>query len=129
MERETHAGPGRGKLGEETVSRAGKSFFLAYLREIGLNKNRANECERIATHIKALQPKASNRQIAKTIGADERTVRRDTAANAAPVEKTAKENRDESGRSAANAAPSGAQAAKLIDRRATGKAASLASLI
>ena len=28
-------------------SRAGKSFFAAYLKEIGLDKNRANECERI----------------------------------------------------------------------------------
>jgi N6-adenosine-specific RNA methylase IME4 len=29
-------------------SQAGKSLFAAYLKQIGLNKNRANECERIA---------------------------------------------------------------------------------
>jgi N6-adenosine-specific RNA methylase IME4 len=39
---ERATGPGRGKK----VSRAGTSF-RAYLSDIGLNKNRANECERI----------------------------------------------------------------------------------
>ena len=40
VERDT--GPGRGKK----VSRLGTSF-RSYLRDVGLNKNRANECERI----------------------------------------------------------------------------------
>lgn len=46
-------GPGRGKK----ISRAGKSF-LAYLIEIGLNKNRANECERISAIPEAKLQKA-----------------------------------------------------------------------
>jgi hypothetical protein len=36
---------GAGRL---NASRAGTHSFLAYLKEIGLNKNRANECERAA---------------------------------------------------------------------------------
>jgi hypothetical protein len=43
VERQQIIGPGRGN---KTVSRAGTSF-LAYLKHVGLNKNRANECERI----------------------------------------------------------------------------------
>jgi hypothetical protein len=47
MEREKHAGPGRGHKGEKTVSRTGMSFW-GYLKDIGLDKNRANEAERIS---------------------------------------------------------------------------------
>jgi hypothetical protein len=65
--------------------------------------------KKIATKIKALQPKASNRAIAKAIGADERTVRRD-AANAALGKKNASKSK---GGGAANAALSGAEIAKL----------------
>lgn len=46
VERERHAGPGRGHE-EKTTSRP-ETGFRAYLKEIGLNKDRANECERIA---------------------------------------------------------------------------------
>jgi N6-adenosine-specific RNA methylase IME4 len=61
----------------------------------------------------------SNRQIARTMGVDERTVRRDTAANAAPKEKNANENNDTNVQNAANAAAplSGAEAARLALRR------------
>jgi hypothetical protein len=40
----------RGRAGRpvENSSRAGKNYFVDYLKDIGLNKNRANECERIA---------------------------------------------------------------------------------
>jgi hypothetical protein len=40
----------RGRVGRpvENSSRAGKNYFVDYLKDIGLNKNRANECERIA---------------------------------------------------------------------------------
>jgi hypothetical protein len=34
--------------GTTKLSRAGTHSFRAYLREIDLHKNRANECERIA---------------------------------------------------------------------------------
>jgi hypothetical protein len=47
VERERHAGPGRGHTGEKTLSRA-ETGFRAYLTQIGLQKDRANECERIA---------------------------------------------------------------------------------
>jgi hypothetical protein len=46
VDRETHASPGPGHKGEKTVSGV-RTGFRRYLREVGLNKNRANECERI----------------------------------------------------------------------------------
>ena len=39
---------------------------------------------RVVKLIKTLQPRASNRQIAKTLGVSKNTVRRDTGANAPP---------------------------------------------
>ena len=63
---------------------------------------------------------ASNRSVAKVLGVDEITVRRDTAANAAPEqEKPSKTNAAES-TSAANAAPtilSGAAAAQAVQSK------------
>jgi hypothetical protein len=67
----------------------------------------------------ALQPKASNRQIAKVLGADERTVRRDTAAIAAATAKTTNKINEQKASAAANAAPvlAGAAAAQLVQRK------------
>jgi hypothetical protein len=62
--------------------------------------------KRIAERIKALQPDASNRQIATTLGVNERTIRRDTAANAAPSDHEPKQSNGLGTASAANAAPS-----------------------
>jgi hypothetical protein len=60
----------------------------------------------------------SNRQIAKTLGVDAETVRRDTgAANAAPSSKDANNTKDVKGADAANAAPallSGTEAARTV---------------
>jgi N6-adenosine-specific RNA methylase IME4 len=79
----------------------------------------AEQRKRIATRIKQLQPKVSNRAIAKTLGADERTVRRDTAAIAAPYKGNTSGISGGEAIAAANAAPAiaGAVAAKLIARR------------
>lgn len=46
VERQQTAGLKRGN--DSPLSQAGTTAFRAYLREIGLNKNRANECECIA---------------------------------------------------------------------------------
>ena len=46
IERGQTAGLKRGKV--SPLSQAGTTGFRAYLSEIGLNKNRANECERIS---------------------------------------------------------------------------------
>lgn len=72
----------------------------------------------LVKRIKELQPVASNRVIAKVVGSDERTVRRDTAANAAPDGKNVNNINGGHGTSAANAAPTitGQEAAKAAGR-------------
>jgi hypothetical protein len=62
----------------------------------------AEQRKRLAARIKALQPAASNRAIAGALGVDEKTIRRDGAANAAP--ESEKQQASQSG-GAANAAP------------------------
>jgi N6-adenosine-specific RNA methylase IME4 len=92
-----------------------------FLASIKLDSFRtvAEQRKRIAQRIKQLQPRVSNRAIAKTLGADERTVRRDTAANAAPAAQNASKINEGKASPAANAAPvlAGAAAAKLVVRR------------
>lgn len=80
--------------------------------------------QRIAHRIKELQPAASNRQIARTLGVGETTVRRDTAPNGAPAPTKANENKASSSASAPSGAPaiSGQQAAQMVQRRETGTA-------
>jgi N6-adenosine-specific RNA methylase IME4 len=99
----------------------GFSDVNAFLDSIQLDNFRplAEQRRRIALKIKQLQPKASNRAIAKVVGADERTVRRDTAAIAAPTAKTSNKINEQKTSTAANAAPviAGAAAAKLVARR------------
>ena len=74
---------------------------------------------KLAKRIKELQPEASNRSVAKVLGVDEITVRRDTAANAAPEqEKPSKSNAAES-TPPANVAPtilSGSAAAQAVQK-------------
>jgi N6-adenosine-specific RNA methylase IME4 len=100
--------------------------FLASIKLDNL-KMVAEQRKRIAERIKQLQPKASNRAIAKTLGANERTVRRDTAANAALTTETVSQTKEARDPAAANAAPvtAGAAAAKLVVRREEGKRARL----
>jgi hypothetical protein len=68
----------------------------------------------LATMIKSLQPKVSNRGIAKALGVGSRTIDRDIAPNDAPRGKTASRI---NGGGAPNDAMSGDQAAKLVQRR------------
>jgi hypothetical protein len=93
----------------------------AFLDTVRLDKFRAvaEERKKIAELIKEQQPKASNRKIAKVLGVDETTVRRDTAANAASGQKKASPIKGEKSAAAANAAPalSGAEVARLAQQR------------
>jgi N6-adenosine-specific RNA methylase IME4 len=76
--------------------------------------------KKLAQRIKELQPKAENRKIAKLLGVDERTVRRDTAANAAlDVKKDSKNNGEKSAAAAFAAAGdfSGEDTAKLLEKK------------
>jgi N6-adenosine-specific RNA methylase IME4 len=101
--------------------------FLDSLR-LGKFRTVAEQRKRILTRIKELQPKVSNRQLAKTLGIDDRTVRRDTAAFAAPDSKKASRNNGQTGEPAAFAAQgiTGEHAARLVLRRETAGADRLA---
>lgn len=95
----------------------------AFLDSIRLDSLRApaEQRKRIAELIKELQPEASNRQIARTLGVDDRTIGRDLAANAAGAPKNDNGDNGEKRSSAANAATSGASAAKMVQRREDSK--------
>jgi transposase len=75
---------------------------------------------RVVKLIKTLQPQASNRQIAKTLGVSKDTVRRDTGANAPPPAKNPNENNHAKHTTGANAPPglSGAEVVRLAQRQA-----------
>jgi N6-adenosine-specific RNA methylase IME4 len=83
--------------------------------------------KRIAAKIKKLQPKASMRQIARTLGADEETIRNDLAENSAPALGKPK---GLNAADAENSAPplSGTAAARMVARRETGKLARIAKV-
>jgi N6-adenosine-specific RNA methylase IME4 len=97
-----------------------------FLAGVGLDKFRpvAEARKRIAVRIKELQPTASNRAIATSLGVNEATVRRDTASFAAPQSEKTNENNNLKIGAAANDAPtiSGTAAAKLVKRREIGGA-------
>jgi len=92
----------------------------AFLDSIQLDSFRvvAEQRKRIACRIKELQPAASNRQIAKTIGVSGKTVDRDVATNVAPDQKKPNNNKDARTDVATNVAPglSGGEAAKTVAR-------------
>ncbi|UPK03142.1 MT-A70 family methyltransferase [Bradyrhizobium sp. 170] len=100
--------------------------FLSSIRLDNL-KPVAEQRKEIAKLIKEKQPKASNRQIAKTLGVRETTVRRDVAPNGAPAGKKPSNVSEAKASAAPNGAPAiaGAAAAKLIARREEGKQARL----
>src|SRR5882672_2911427 len=87
--------------------------FLASIKLDNL-KQPAEQRKRIAQRIKELQPKVSNRAIAKTLGVNRSTVDRDTGANAPRGEKTASKSNGDQSSAGANAPPdiAGAAAAK-----------------
>jgi IS30 family transposase len=74
----------------------------------------------LAARTKVLQPKASNRQIANTLGVAPATVDRDIASNEAPKPKESKETASSSSTAASNEAPpaklSGADAAQAVEK-------------
>lgn len=118
-------GEGRWKLGGRFDN------VNTFLESIKLDQFRVvtNKRKRIAKRIKELQPKASQRAIAKVVGVDETTIRRDLgskpAANAAPAEEEPAPAVPSQPADAANAAPkptlSGSEAAKTAERKATQK--------
>jgi hypothetical protein len=94
--------------GWERVGAAIQSCGPAKRRPHRLGTDSETCRKRIANRIKELQPKASNRKIAKTLGVGKDTVRRDTGANAPLGRRKASKNKEGSG---ANAPPvSGAKA-------------------
>jgi hypothetical protein len=103
------------------LSGVGFNHVNAFLDSFRFDKDQkmvAEQRKRIGALIKQLQPTASNRTIAKVVGADETTVRRDTAAFAAEHSITANDINAPEAKPAANAAPTqtGSKASKLVDR-------------
>ena len=97
----------------------------AFMASIKLDtlKASAESRKRIALKIKQLQPKVSNRVIAKTLGVDKRTVGRDIiGANAPPDTKKPNQINADKIQAGAFAPPAigGAAAAKIVERRTTG---------
>ena len=92
-----------------------------FLDSIKLDKLRvvADQRKRIADRIRELQPEASNRAIGRLMGVDEKTLRRDAAADAAPATESSNDINGGANASAANAALSGAEAAAAVERAAT----------
>lgn len=106
------------------------NVFMDSLR-LGKFKQATEQRKRIVARIKELQPKVTNRQIARTLGTDETTIRRDTAAKAAPDPKKVNQNSGPFDGTAAKAAPgefTGERAAKLVLRRETAGADRIAKV-
>jgi N6-adenosine-specific RNA methylase IME4 len=77
--------------------------------------------KRIAKLIKDLQPEASNAQIAKTLGVGSSTIDRDVAPDGVSTKKKARNVNAPNKKGAPTGAEiGGAQAAKIVERRATG---------
>jgi N6-adenosine-specific RNA methylase IME4 len=92
--------------------------FMDSLRFANL-RSAAEERKRISQLIKAKQPTVSNRQIARTLGVDEGTVRGDLAENSAGRRQTRNDVSDGDPSNAENSAPrqfSGERAAKTVER-------------
>ena len=110
-------------LQEGRWKKCGKGFsdvnaFLASIR-IEDFKLVAEQRKKIGALIKELQPKASNRTIAKALNTDRRTIDRDQVGHLPhPAAKKANKSNDGGGANAPLRAPiSGAQAAKIVERR------------
>ena len=79
-------------IGGDAWRRCGQGFddINAFMDSLRLDKFRliADERRQIVARIKELQPKVTNRQIARTLGVDEGTVRNDAAENSAEGRKS-----------------------------------------
>jgi hypothetical protein len=99
------------------------SQFLDSLRFDNL-KASAEARKRIANRIKQLQPVATNTAIARTLGVDKETVRRDLGANAPASPKKVSGIIKKQSEASANAPQpvSGAKAAAIVERKGTSEA-------
>jgi N6-adenosine-specific RNA methylase IME4 len=101
----------------------------AFLSSIKLDnlKAVAEQRKRVALRIKQLQPKATNRQIARTLGSSHTQVGRDLGTNVPVADKKARKINAGQTPAGTNVPPvlAGAAAAKLIARREEGKQARL----
>jgi hypothetical protein len=89
--------------------------FLGSIRLDNL-RGAADARKRLVERIKTLQPKASNRKIAKALGVHRSTIDRDAGANAPHRARKSKNTNAGKRQSGANAPLSGRQAAKLAAR-------------
>ena len=92
----------------------------AFLDSLRLDQFRpvAETRKRIAERIRELQPTVSNRQIARTLGVDEGTIRKDVAENSAPRAQKPKQSASAESRRAENDAlpsPTGDDAARIAE--------------
>jgi N6-adenosine-specific RNA methylase IME4 len=101
--------------------------FLDSLR-LGKLRGATEQRKRLALRIKELQPKVSNRQIARTLGVGSKTVDRDLASNDAGESQKSLENKTGGASNDARPELTGEQAAKLVERRATASADRLAKV-
>lgn len=99
--------------------------FMESLR-LGQFKQATDQRKRIVARIKALQPKVSNAQIARTLGTSDETINRDVrATNVAPTAKKDSQLNEGNKPGATNVARgpsgiSGEAAAKIVERRTGG---------
>jgi hypothetical protein len=102
---------------EDRPNSPGVNRFLDSLRFDQLRPT-AEARKRIAKRIKELQPLASSRQIATTLGAHHSTIYRDAVANATPLHKNLSDINAPQSRPVANATPplSGDEAATAVRR-------------
>jgi N6-adenosine-specific RNA methylase IME4 len=105
--------------------------FMESLR-LGRFRQVAEERKRIVARIKELQPAVSNRQIARTLGVDHRTVDHDAGENSPRASEKIKQNNDSQASSGENSPPTdftGERAAKLVLRRETASADRVAKVL
>ncbi|MBR0753473.1 hypothetical protein JQ604_14895 [Bradyrhizobium jicamae] len=95
--------------------------FMASIKLDNL-KSSAEQRKRIALRIKELAPKVSNRQIAKTLGVSRQTINREAGTNVPRAGKTLNQINSPKASAGTNVppAPSGAAAAKIVERRSNG---------
>jgi hypothetical protein len=93
--------------------------FLDSLRDFAELRAAAEQRKRLARRIKELQPRASNRQIAKTLGVGRSTVNRDVGPNGPPPAKNSNENNHAKHTTGPNEPPtlSGAEVVRLAQRQ------------
>src|SRR5262249_29960588 len=98
---------------------AGFEDINKFMNSLRLDKFRviADERKQIAQRIKELQPEVSNRQIARTLGVDEGTIRNDVAAENSARDNGVSRRSDNPGAENSARHLSGRQAAITLNRR------------